>query len=461
MAMTARRSWFTMGPKRKSSDTDEQIIKQGCLIKSPPGYIFGNKTSWKGRLLKLCKTGLGTYNLDYYEYDGVSEKWRGNIPLSDVKSIELGTSTMEKIPTITRLFNMDPHNILCIKTDKRDYFLVDESEENIAEWKDCLTDALGKVHQKFKIEGPTSPSANLLKVQEDQDKATRPKSYPENYPRTEAAPEEALNRQRSHTDPVSGKGNVLTLSVHTDLYADIFSMRPHSNTMPTFCRIPSVKTNQHEQVRRHSSGALPEGKTEGYRISDDPAYESEPESIYDYPRSVLLKMSESQDSAVEQEEISDMDSDEEVYQKMDSLVLDKVTELPPKPPRGSPLTPLSRYSKGSQLKKAQILRLSEQQSESDFESIKFSVPTENLQKYLGLQEAGEQLWVSKWKGPVEIGCLFHHGDHIESMNGFRTGSVEFFHQLLSNSASEKVNLVVTRNKKAPVFHLDGCSCERL
>lgn len=70
-----------MAPKRRSSETDEQIIKQGCLIKSPPGYIFTKRTSWKGRLLKLCRTGMGSFILRYYAYDGVSEELKGEIPL--------------------------------------------------------------------------------------------------------------------------------------------------------------------------------------------------------------------------------------------------------------------------------------------------------------------------------------------------------------------------------------------
>ncbi|KAG9462133.1 hypothetical protein GDO78_014843 [Eleutherodactylus coqui] len=91
-------------------------------------------------------------------------------------------------------------------------------------------------------------------------------------------------------------------------------------------------------------------------------------------------------------------------------------------------------------------------------SVKLTVETEHLQKYLGVQEIGERLCVSKWKGPLHIGCLFHHGDHIESINGFRPGTKDLFLQMLSSSIASEVTLVLTRNKKAAVFHLEGCSC---
>lgn len=437
-----------MAPKRRSSETDEQIIKQGCLIKSPPAYIFNKRTSWKGRLLKLCRTGMGSFILRYYAYDGVSEELKGEIPLSDIKSIELGKNTMEKIPTITRLFNNHPSNILCIKTDRRDYYLVDDNKENIAEWQKCITDACVKVHLKVKIDGPTSLSANPPTVEEDQEEVVRPKSYPEDHPQTEAVLVEESNRQRSHTDPETWKGNPFVVDDFKDLElffskGEICPKRQDCNTLAICCQIPS--THQPQEVRRHSAAASLQANPEGCRLSDDmtdPAYDSETEPIYDIPRPQPVEI----DSAVEQEGSSDLDSEEgDVYEKMSSIVIDKADTLPPKPPRTFKITPIN----------------SEQQSESDLESIKVTVPTKHLQEYLGLQEIGERLCVSKWKGPLHIGCLFHHADHIESINGFRPGSKDLFFQMLNNSISDEVHLGLIRNKKAAVFHLEGCSCDSL
>ncbi|CAN2389263.1 hypothetical protein PRIEUP_LOCUS5676 [Pristimantis euphronides] len=439
-----------MGPKRRSSETDEQIIRQGCVTKSPPSYIFSKKASWKGRLLKLCRTGLSAFTLRYYAYDGVSEEWKGDIHMSDIKSIEVGSQTMERIPTINRLFNNSPNNVLCIKTDKRDYYLLDDSADQITEWHKCITDAWVKVHQRTTEE------------------VLRPRSYPEDYPHTGTAFVEESWRQRSHTDPESLERSPPTLHDYTEsIYEsateekDVTSEQQDSDMLVTHSQVLLDKSHQLHEVRRQSAAALLQANPESHRLSDDltdPAYHSEPESIYDTPRSVPVKMLD----ATEQEATSDLDVEEGgVYEKMLSLVIDEVTDLPPEPPQTPPAPPLHRSSdtQRSQLKKAQILRmLYEPHGESDLVSIKLTVETEHLQRYLALQEIGERLCVSRWKGPLHIGCLFHHGDEIESINGFRPGSKDLFFQMLGNSISNEVNLVLTRNKKAAVFHLEGCSC---
>lgn len=256
------------------------------------------------------------------------------------------------------------------------------------------------------------------------------------------------NRQRSHTDPETWKGNPFVVDDFKDLElffskGEICPKRQDCNTLAICCQIPS--THQPQEVRRHSAAASLQAKPEGCRLSDDmtdPAYDSETEPIYDIPRPQPVEI----DSAVEQEGSSDLDLEEDdVYEKMSSIVIDKADTLPPKPPRTFKITPIN----------------SEQQSESDLESIKVTVPTKHLQEYLGLQEIGERLCVSKWKGPLHIGCLFHHADHIESINGFRPGSKDLFFQMLNNSISDEVHLGLIRNKKAAVFHLEGCSCDSL
>ncbi|XP_040293295.1 pleckstrin homology domain-containing family S member 1 isoform X1 [Bufo bufo] len=483
--MAASRSWFTMGPRRRSSETDEQIIKQGRLIKSPPSYVFNNKASWKWRLLKLCRTAVNSFILRYYAYDSLNEEWKGDIHISDVKSIEVGRSTMERIATITRLFNNCPENILCVRTDKRDFYLVDGSVENIAEWQKYLTDAWIKIHQKVQIEGPTRTSAGPLAVIPAQE-VMRPKSYPTDYPRTETLLVEDLNMKRCHTE--GWRGNRSTPNNYRE-YKDVISEEQYSNTLPVYSQTPSGEYQQLQEVRRHSAAASPQDDPERRRFSDDmtdPAYGSEQESIYDTPRSIPRKMSQSQESqkemeaeeesgeeeeesgeeeeeSGEEEETSDLGSEEVgVYEQMSSLVIGEVAHVPLKPPRKFKPSPRTRNfkSKRSQLKRAQLLRMVyEQSSGSDLVPVTVMVPTEHLQKYLGLQEVGDRLCVSKWKGPLHIGCLFHHGDHIESINGFRSGSKDFFFQMLSQCISEEVSLVLKRNIKADVFHLEGCNCE--
>ncbi|KAG8549764.1 hypothetical protein GDO81_019791 [Engystomops pustulosus] len=296
-----------MAPRRRSSEADEKIIKQGCLIKSPPPYIFNKRASWKARLMKLCKIGDNSYVLRYYAYNGVSEEWKGEIPMSDIKSIEVGSDTMERVSTITRIFSISPNNILYIKTDKRGFYLVDEKPENIAEWEKHIREAWVKTRPTVTVDKPISSPVSLHQVIKNQD----------------------LNRQRSHTDPEGCKKNPLTLNEYKELRHETSieekdaSCKRKDYKMSGTCSqiLPDIPPCEHQEVRRHSAAALLQSDPEQRRFSDemtDPAYESEPEySLYDTPRSIAMKMAESQDLSSEQEETSDLE--DEVYQDMASM----------------------------------------------------------------------------------------------------------------------------------------------
>ncbi|XP_072280531.1 pleckstrin homology domain-containing family S member 1 isoform X2 [Pyxicephalus adspersus] len=178
-----------MLPKRPNTEIENTIIKQGCLIKSPPVYLFSKRASWKARLFKLCKSPMDSYYLRYFAYNGMSEELKGNIAVSDIKSIQLGSNTMDKIVTITRLFNNRPENVLCIKTSKRDYYLVDDNVNNIADWHKSITDVWVKINQAKNVEGPqiAHPALVTPPLELTPDETVRPKSYPEEHPCTDPA----------------------------------------------------------------------------------------------------------------------------------------------------------------------------------------------------------------------------------------------------------------------------------
>ncbi|XP_040217510.1 pleckstrin homology domain-containing family S member 1 isoform X2 [Rana temporaria] len=509
------RNWFTMPPKRSSTEIDCTIIKEGCLIKSPPSYLFIKRASWKGRFFKLCKTAVGSYFIRYYAYDGVSMDYKGEIPVCDIKSIELGTNAMDKnMTTITNLFNNSPRNVLCIKTNKRVFYLLDENEENIKNWQKCITDVWVKINQTENVDGPqirhtvlVSPPPELPQprwprefrslavypVQTRQaavqfvrseiyqkqavvmDETTRPKSYPVDHPYS--CPPVLDDRQRSYTDPNSRKEipDCKPLNLLMTL-PKLTVERKRSHTC-TEARIPLKN-----EFRRLSLSEQQETS------SVDTAYYSDTE-IYDVPRPGLNRIS--QDSTEEEEEERFDSPDENVYMCMDQIPSpqdsfeDSETNIgdstgqtqnpvdeqkscseeqnnhcPPKPPRNSRTIEPDRSPKpqGSQLKRAYILKMVFEHDSSEYVKMYLTIPTAHLRNYFDLQEVGERLCVSKWKGPVEIGCVFHHGDHINEINGFRPESKDFFFQMLNLFTRDEVNLVVTRNMKAGVFHLEGCNC---
>ncbi|XP_073451967.1 pleckstrin homology domain-containing family S member 1 isoform X8 [Aquarana catesbeiana] len=440
------RNWFTMPPKRSSTEIDCTIIKEGCLIKSPPPYLLYKKASWKGRLFKLCKTAVDSYFIRYYAYDGVSMDYKGEILVSDIKSIDLGYNAMDKnMTTITNLFNNSPQNVLCIKTNKRVYYLLDENKENIKNWQKCITDVWVKINQTENVDGPQIKHTVLVapppvppqprwprefrplavypvqsrqaavkfvrsEIYEKQvvlmGEATRPKSYPEDHPRSRSPLLDTQDRQRCHTDPTSRTEipdckPLNLLMTEPNLPQERKRSKTCSDAIP-------ARNSLKKDFRRLSLSDKQE------TTSVDTAYYSDTE-IYDVPRPGLNHLSV---DYTEEEEDFDF-PDENVYMCMEQI----------------------------------------EQDSSDYVKMHLTIPTTHLRNYFNIQEVGDRLCVSKWKGPVEIGCVFYHGDHINEINGFRPESRDFFFQMLNLFTRDKVDLVVTRNMKAGVFHLEGCNCQ--
>ncbi|XP_075071747.1 pleckstrin homology domain-containing family S member 1-like isoform X2 [Mixophyes fleayi] len=462
--MTGRKSWFNMAPKRRSSETDQQVIKRGSLMKSPPSYLFNNRTSWKRRLFKFCKTLTDSYIISYYHYDGLTENWKGDIYVGDIKAIELGTNMMDKnISAITRLFNTSSDNVLYIKTESRIYFLLDDNVNTIAEWQRCITDVWVQINQRNSVTGPRISHAVPLQSMINKEEGARRKSYPEQHSSNKQSLDEALERQRSHTDPQPQTVSQTNFGDYRGLFPRNSVEQPdgsqdrkrsltHSEHVPDWTPIIT-------EIRRLSITSSDQQDPVSSRPSDDNtdgASDSGTESIYDTPRPISMSKHESWDSADQEDSDS---SEENIYEIMDSV---EVKCCPAKPPRNSRTTEPHRYRKtqGSQLKKAYILKMwYEQDNQCDLEKINITIPAEHLKNYLGLQEVGERLCVSKWKGPAEIGCVFHHGDHIDAFNGVRLRSKDLFFQMLNNYFEAEVNLVLFRNKKADIFHVEGCSCD--
>ncbi|XP_075071756.1 pleckstrin homology domain-containing family S member 1 isoform X4 [Mixophyes fleayi] len=430
-----------MAPKRQSSDTDQQVIKRGSLMKSPPSYLFNKRNSWKRRLFQLCKTLTDSFIISYYAYDGLTENWKGDIYVGDIKAIELGTNFMDRnISAITRLFNTSSDNVLYIKTEDRTYFLLDDNVDTIAEWQRCITDVWVQINQRNSVTGPRISHAVPLQSMINKEEGARRKSYPEEHSSNNQSLDEAQERQRSHTCPDPQKlsqtnfGDYRNSVDQPDGSQDRKRSLTHSEHVPD--RTPIIT-----EIRRLSIMPSDQQDPVSSRPSDDNtdgASDSETESIYDIPRPISMRSKhESWDSADQEDSDS---SEENIYETMES-VEEKCCLA--KPPRNSRTTEPH----------------SEQDNQCDLKKINITIPTEHLKKYLGLQEAGERLCVSKWKGPAKIGCVFHHGDHIDAFNSIRLESKDLFFKMLNNYIDAEVNLVVFRNKKADIFHVEGCSCD--
>ncbi|PIO26482.1 hypothetical protein AB205_0015200 [Aquarana catesbeiana] len=388
------------------------------------------QASWKGRLFKLCKTAVDSYFIRYYAYDGVSMDYKGEILVSDIKSIDLGYNAMDKnMTTITNLFNNSPQNVLCIKTNKRVYYLLDENKENIKNWQKCITDVWVKINQTENVDGPQIKHTVLVAPPPvpPQGEATRPKSYPEDHPRSRSPLLDTQDRQRCHTDPTSRTEipdckPLNLLMTEPNLPQERKRSKTCSDAIP-------ARNSLKKDFRRLSLSDKQE------TTSVDTAYYSDTE-IYDVPRPGLNHLSV---DYTEEEEDFDF-PDENVYMCMEQISEEQNNHCPAKPPRNYRIIKSSRSPilQRSQLKRAYILKMMYEQDSSDYVKMHLTIPTTHLRNYFNIQEVGDRLCVSKWKGPVEIGCVFYHGDHINEINGFRPESRDFFFQMLNLFTRDKV-----------------------
>ncbi|KAE8589387.1 hypothetical protein XENTR_v10017548 [Xenopus tropicalis] len=146
-----------MSTKRLSQGSEE-VIKRGCLIKSPPSsFIKG----WKRREFKLCRSPDETYSLNYYSWDGATETRRGSINISEIQSITKGSASKEDLAATLKACRCSPENVLVVRTDKRTYFLADEDPNEIEDWYNHLTESVERIQSNNKRFIFPSPSSSI------------------------------------------------------------------------------------------------------------------------------------------------------------------------------------------------------------------------------------------------------------------------------------------------------------
>lgn len=97
--------------------------------------------------------------------------------------------------------------------------------------------------------------------------------------------------------------------------------------------------------------------------------------------------------------------------------------------------------------------------ESHVERLDVFLSPLDITSYLALTEAAGRICVAEWKGPPRLGCLFHHGDHLLSVNDLKPHSLDEVSLFLSRSiCKEKVKLTIGRIPNSEKFHAIDCTC---
>ncbi|KAE8589390.1 hypothetical protein XENTR_v10017549 [Xenopus tropicalis] len=438
-----------MPPKRPSLVSEGEIIKQGTLMKSPPPSYIGKR--WRRRVFVLRKCLGDAHTLSYYSQDRMNEEQKGNINISEICEVEKGSDCpREELASTLRSCRCRPGQVLVIRTTKRTYFLVtEETEDEIDSWYKSLSCILKR----------SENTCNAGYV--------RPDSYPCNHPNSGTVMEKETLRQRSKTDPSERSPPPSPPPQRSTFYTPPLFPQQAELSVGTPCPTETPKHSPADVTGDHMcfcsrAQRLSSGKESIPPPDYDSDVGSDEGSIYDVPRKVLQRLSGHSDSS-DPQEISDIDPDsDDVYEPMFSIVTrTTMTEENPQeetpPPAQKVVQPMKNEVR--ELRQMDLLKIIyERVGTNELQNKEVTVPTEHLRKYLDVEELGECLYIRKWNGPTEIGCLFQHGDYIDIVNEFRVKNRDVFLQMLNNSVQSSVKLIIVGDSHSPVFHADNCNC---
>ncbi|XP_003490612.1 GRB2-associated-binding protein 2 isoform X1 [Bombus vosnesenskii] len=114
--------------------TSQEIVHEGWLIKSPPTKLW--RARWRKRWFALRHSGElpGQYFLEYYT-DRRCRKLKGRIDLDQCEQVDAGLRFENRKQKYQYMFN--------VKTPKRTYYLVAESEADMNKWVDAVCQVCG------------------------------------------------------------------------------------------------------------------------------------------------------------------------------------------------------------------------------------------------------------------------------------------------------------------------------
>ncbi|XP_054717688.1 GRB2-associated-binding protein 1-like [Uloborus diversus] len=135
----------------------EGVVYEGWLVKSPPEKRIV-KAKWRQRWFVLRHSGdlPGQFMLEYFT-DNYCKKLKGRIDLDECEQVDAGLTFESKKTSHQFMFD--------IRTPKRTYYLVADTEAEMNKWVECICSVCGlKIHveEDFLVPQDGSHSSNNL-----------------------------------------------------------------------------------------------------------------------------------------------------------------------------------------------------------------------------------------------------------------------------------------------------------
>ncbi|XP_062989324.1 pleckstrin homology domain-containing family S member 1 [Elgaria multicarinata webbii] len=398
------------------------VYKDGFFIKSPPLHLFSNQTSWKKRYFILSKSRETGYDLKYLK----GQQIKGHIEINENSEIEIGIGDTEKMMVVKKMFKCQPTEVMTIRTENRNFYLIGTDSRAVEEWATFL---FATCAEKKKLEP-----------------RIRSKSSPA-----------SLHEQSAATiiQEDEWPGNE-----YEELGTSAYKKRPASDPSPprTSEESPIYEAPRKLLLRlRRLTNAPVEEVSEEASINEE---------YYASPRSFLSQGEVPNEFDVAGESTSSDDeklSNNEVYMPMKNLgngMIPQVAEDDSLKP-----TPLPRTFKPEKTRKLSFLSvvqlsivLSEIKNDTQLEELDILLPHDDLTNCLKFTKASGHICVSQWKDPHRLGCIFHQGDSIVAVNDLHIKSMDEISLFISRSTRKKVKLTVRRLPDSDILHAQGCMC---
>ncbi|XP_027452845.1 pleckstrin homology domain-containing family S member 1 isoform X4 [Zalophus californianus] len=401
---------------------ENEVCKQDYFIKSPPPQLFFSASSWKKRFFILSKSGERSLRLSYYK----DQHRRGSIEIDRNSSVEVGISGREKMQSVHKMFKCRPDEVMSIRTTNREYFLIAQDREKIKDWVSFVSSFChhgeparhNPEQEKFKLCGkrPSSEPSPLLGPSSTSE-AIGPTTPRNSLPDMHLMEKNSPGLRQAHllryfssetTEDTEESHYISPQSILLEL--DTFVASNDSGE--------SAEADSPDQFSKTTEDHYMSMKSCFFRETSHETADSEKES---------QALPESQNSGLHLQE-QDSQSD-------------------------SCLPPANMEAQTTNDKKRNI------PDEGQVEKLDVFLSPSDIINYLTLIEAAGQICVAQWQGPLRLGCLFFHGDHLLAVNDLKPHDLDEASLFLSRSVQkEKIKLTIGRIPNSEKFHAVACTC---
>ncbi|XP_025736295.1 pleckstrin homology domain-containing family S member 1 isoform X3 [Callorhinus ursinus] len=342
--------------------------------------------------------------------------------------------------SVHKMFKCRPDEVMSIRTTNREYFLIAQDREKIKDWVSFVSSFChhgeparhNPEQEKFKLCGkrPSSEPSPLLGLSSTSE-AIGPTTPRNSLPDMHLMEKNSPGLRQAHllryfssetTEDTEESHYISPQSILLEL--DTFVASSDSGE--------SAEADSPDQFSKRTENHYMSMKSCFFRETSHETADSEKES---------QALPESQNSGLH---LQEQDS------QSDSCL----------PPANMEAQTMNDKKRSASLTVVQLsILINNIPDEGQVEKLDVFLSPSDIINYLTLIEAAGRICVAQWQGPLRLGCLFFHGDHLLAVNDLKPHGLDEASLFLSRSVQkEKIKLTIGRIPNSEKFHAVACTC---